>query len=1217
MIDQIFSTQLVEALGWTLIHSIWQGAAFAIMLVLILILLRKYTAQSRYIVSVGLLCAFFVTVSTTFWQQWLKADSRSEFATQIISNQNQNSTEVGLGSTLIASTHTNNKEKLNSKGEILEPEKSSWLVTFKDYFERHLPAIVTLWFLGILVLQLRFLGRLAYVQRLKHYGTQLFPTTWSEKIEELEGKLRIQKKVAYLTSVRIESPMVIGWLKPVVLMPKQLLNSLSETEIYAVLAHELAHIRREDFIINLIQNVLCNLFFYHPGVWWMSNRIDDEREHCCDDIAVAAIGQPSSYAKTLINVSELQLGLQQNPALAVAFSGKRERGGFTTRIKRLFIGNKGAGTFREGFTTACILVAALLLGAIATGRSTQSPDTPTMSQTEDKEIVVNDISLMKQTNQSLIQSNTIATGENNGEIEETEGSYQIPFTMDDTRIDALIMACEEGDIDFVKTLLESGIDVNGIGSEGYTPLMIATNNEEHKIIEYLLNQGADVNKAFKGWTALLEAADEGAIESMKHLLKAGAEVDYYWNQGSPTAISMAASEGKLECLKLLLEYGADKNGIGNSIPPLHIAAEENQEEIVDYLISQNININKKDASGRTALMYAASEGNSNIVKKLVSAGAQTLVVDSYGLMARDYAEDEDHYSIVKFLDANNMGPISNTQASSSQTQSNNNINQRIQSRNQLNHTRNQGLHSSNKRIGTRNRDLSNREPITNHRIELSDIHQATLEGKIEKVKRMVEEGVDVNSGDEYGRTPLHLASEENHNIDMGVLIDLGADINAQDHQGRTPLMYAAAKGKEGAAVFLVSRQANVNIEDVDGMRAYEWARSGGNPDLANFLGLITANNNESNMKSSIKIDDKEFAKNLKNQIRNSLPQDQIESDDIDDVVNQVMSTISDIRSNIQNNETSQATNNVYHLGQFNIDQDTPELIVVQAGNQLLKEGIDYEINYQLGRVVIINDDLLKQGIPISVSYEDPSLKKINSNSNSGNRTDSKQHETFHVTNKGYQLRQFDIDDDAPELFNAIRNGLITDCKSLLSNGVSVNASDDTGQTALMVAAKTNRIEIAKFLIEKGADVNLNSKSGLTALHYAALENNAEFAQLLLNNQATIDATMKYSSTDGNYTNKPIVWEYVGATPLLIAVESGNLEVVSVLIEAGANPNHTLVKNEYLLNEDRKTYLDGSEVMGIDREFLKEVKLRKSDKTWTPYKQAQLLNDPEILTKFPN
>jgi len=123
-------------------------------------------------------------------------------------------------------------------------------------------------------------------------------------------------------------------------------------------------------------------------------------------------------------------------------------------------------------------------------------------------------------------------------------------------------------------------------------------------------------------------------------------------------------------------------------------------------------------------------------------------------------------------------------------------------------------------------------------------------------------------------------------------------------------------------------------------------------------------------------------------------------------------------------------------------------------------------------------------------------------------------------------------------------------------------------------------------------------------------------QLLLKTKAYDDATMRYSSTDGNDSGEAIVWKYIGATPLLIAVESGNIEVLSPLIIAGANTNHTLMKKENRLNKNRVSYLSGSEVMGLDEDFLEGSTIIIKDNRWTLNKQALLLSDPEILALFP-
>lgn len=1115
MIEYLMNPQSVEALGWTLLHSLWQGAVFAILLALLFIALRSYSAQSRYIVATGLLTAFFLTVGTTFWYQWQSAFERSELAQmQTIVKQ---ADDILIFETNNTSTTKKDLTAANSQLDnnlVVTTEQSSWFTLFSNYYERHLPLLVTIWLLGVLFLQLRFLGQLAYVQRLKHYGTQLIPKSWNDKIEDLEGKLRIQKKVQYLTSMRIESPMVIGWLKPVVLLPRQLLHSLSKTEIYAVLAHELAHIRREDFIVNLMQTLLCNVFFFHPGVWWMSNRVDEEREHCCDDLAVAVTGQATSYAKTLINVSELQLSMHQNVPLAMALSGsskQRDRGGFAGRIRRLFMVSNGVGTFREGFATACILFAALLVGIAATGHTVQAKDIqdlsisgePNNEKTHIGETIIplelsskkrTKYDTLKEVNRLGIEGERIST-----RIEQPEAPERPEDAVGQTgtRIDALLMACAEGDLDFVMTLIESGIDVNGVGSEGFTPLMIATSENEPDIVTYLLSNGANINKVSNGWTALLEAADEGSLESMKRLLEAGAKVNYYSALGSPTAITMAASEGHLDCLKLLLKNGAEIDGIRESVPPLHIAAAEDQREIIEYLISQQVNINKKDPAGRTALMYAASEGHKYSVQILIESNADRSIIDSEGATARDYAEYEKKYDIQNYLKVDNR----------------------------------------------------------------PNIHQATIDGLMEKVKRMVEEGMDINTRDDYGRTPLHLAAANNHTIDMRVLIDLGAMINAQDKRNRTPLMYAAADGKRGAAVLLVSKLADVNIQDVDGMTALDWSRNGGNADLVNFLALITENKIQTDRNGRSRMSDNDARKmeEEKRSINNELRQ-------------------KEAKERLKDSEKRRE------------EFEKREKKAIQKDREF-REKMQKELEKR-------SEKTIEKDIQVQVE------KNI------------EKRESVHLSKNGLHIRQIDIKEEATELMDAARNGSIEECRRLLNNGAYINTADDTGQTALMVAAMSNRIENVKFLIENGADVNMSSSSGLTALHYAALENHDQIAILLLKNKAKVDATMRYSSTDGNTTNELIAWEYIGATPLLIAVEASNVEIAQALIKAGANPDYRLTKIEYRLKKGNRPYLQLREVIGIDELFKEQAEIKSSDDDWTPKKQAQQMNKSKILNLFP-
>ncbi len=148
----------------------------------------------------------------------------------------------------------------------------------------YLPWIVCLWALGVAVFSLRLLADWKTVRTLRA-AADATDSQWIGRFTRLKTQLGILYPVRLVFSTTAKVPMVIGWLKPVVLIPAGLVTGLTSAQLEAILAHELTHIRRHDYLINLVQNVLETVFFYHPAVAWVSSRIRIEREHCCDDAA--------------------------------------------------------------------------------------------------------------------------------------------------------------------------------------------------------------------------------------------------------------------------------------------------------------------------------------------------------------------------------------------------------------------------------------------------------------------------------------------------------------------------------------------------------------------------------------------------------------------------------------------------------------------------------------------------------------------------------------------------------------------------------------------------------------------------------------------------------------------------------------------------------------------------------------------------------------------
>ena len=225
-----------------------------------------------------------------------------------------------------------------------------------------LPKIVGVWLLGVSVLSARMLWGWFGVRRLRKQAQQSARAALQELFARLLERLAISKPVRLVESALVEVPTVIGWLKPIVLLPATAMSGLSTEQLEALLAHELAHVRRNDYLINLLQSVIETLLFYHPAVWWLSRRIRIEREHCCDDLAVQVCGDELSYAKALVALEELR-----GPQVSLAMSA--DGGSLLQRVRRLMSRSSGIEG-RSSWTPSLLLLGVLI--AVATTISSMS-----------------------------------------------------------------------------------------------------------------------------------------------------------------------------------------------------------------------------------------------------------------------------------------------------------------------------------------------------------------------------------------------------------------------------------------------------------------------------------------------------------------------------------------------------------------------------------------------------------------------------------------------------------------------------------------------------------------------------------------------------------------------------------------------------------------------------------------------------------------------------
>jgi beta-lactamase regulating signal transducer with metallopeptidase domain len=342
-----FSTQHVERLGWALLHFVWQGAVAAWFLEIALTCLRGRSSQARYLAGCTVMGVMACLPVLTMCL--VDVEDASPAVVDRLSAENSTAAQAPPTSqpqlaALAPATRPSSAARVGEVGPVptthaVKPEDNAppaaakpWVtISFADpesMLRPVLPWLVAAWMMGVITLSTRLLSGWLQAQRLKREGTEQMSLDWEVRFLELCQRLAIRKPVELATSAMAAVPMTIGWLRPIVLVPASALTGLSPRQLEAILAHELAHIRRHDYLFNLVQCVIETLLFYHPAVWWVSRRIRAERENCCDDLAVLACGDALMYAKALTRLEEMRW---PSPQLAVAATG----GQLLSRIQRL------------------------------------------------------------------------------------------------------------------------------------------------------------------------------------------------------------------------------------------------------------------------------------------------------------------------------------------------------------------------------------------------------------------------------------------------------------------------------------------------------------------------------------------------------------------------------------------------------------------------------------------------------------------------------------------------------------------------------------------------------------------------------------------------------------------------------------------------------------------------------------------------------------------
>jgi beta-lactamase regulating signal transducer with metallopeptidase domain len=327
--------ETIRMLAWALIHFLWQGALIAMALEVVLAAMRRSSAEARYAVRCGALVLMGLAPAITF---------------QVLRTAEEPPAEVLM--------------------RVLAADPAA--ATVISHVDPWLSVAVGAWALVVGVLWTRLLRDYLRIRKLQKSGAgEDLPAFWQARFDRLADAMGVRAVARVVDSAKLAAPTVIGWMRPVVLMPARVLTGLSQEQVEALIAHELAHVRRHDFAVNLVQSVVESLLFYHPAVWWVSKGIRTEREYCCDDAALRATTDRMAYARALTTLESWRgAGFPNDPALQAGMSTLG--GSFMQRIQRMVGVRPSKRSGRGPRAVLGALVVLTVLGATAFGHTLPS-----------------------------------------------------------------------------------------------------------------------------------------------------------------------------------------------------------------------------------------------------------------------------------------------------------------------------------------------------------------------------------------------------------------------------------------------------------------------------------------------------------------------------------------------------------------------------------------------------------------------------------------------------------------------------------------------------------------------------------------------------------------------------------------------------------------------------------------------------------------------------
>lgn len=777
-----------------LIHTLWQGP----ILLLATIFIRQFRPQSsiyQYYVLIVALLALFLCIPLNYFI----ADQLPEISLLSQSTELPTDPTVQLGPA---------RDATDEDDGLLLPIAGSYQ-KFLQSPASFVPYIVICYFLGAAAMLFRLTCGILGGQFLVRTSQPISDSQVMRAIVNAVQRMGFSYSPASAYCNSVVVPCVVGVLRPMLLLPFTVIGGLTPLELETLVMHELAHIRRHDHLINLLQRILEAFLFYHPVAWILGRQIRHEREKCCDDWVVDAGGDRALYARALVRMAELSIAEPSISVPLVALAATGDISQLRRRVMRI-LGQDSGGTVRlkrpAAFIITFMAVVFLMVPLAFSMRvGPQSQD---------------EIELRLLRNE-LKRNPSVANAK--------AGSWSL-----------LHIAAAYRPIEEVRLLLESGADPNVRHPAGSTPLLVATAAGRHDVVDLLSHYKADVNVRNRdGRSPLLVAArkDRGDAGRMVRLLSAlGADVNAAGEKGG-TPLFAAVQSGQYSVVEYLIGRDANLEDLRtNGRTPLFAACAAADLKMIELLIAHGANATVKDKSGwstvdvlvlRIRSSLVDSKALSESARILIEAGAEVSFNAAIVLGMTEFVQRalKEQPSLVTRRDLRTVqgrtplhwaAAAGNLELCEILVASGANINA-------LTHFGRTALHLACLQHFPGN---SVAKLLLDLKIELDTrdddgmtaLHLAVTQADEELANSIIQAGAQINVSNHQGQTPLHLAAMTSNEQLVDLLLKKGTSPNIQDRSGHTPLHSAVVTPVVNKRVIrrLIEFGADLSIRDKDG-----------------------------------------------------------------------------------------------------------------------------------------------------------------------------------------------------------------------------------------------------------------------------------------------------------------------------------------------------------------------------------------------------------------